>query len=226
MNPKIRTAGFSVILMLLSQFTLAEDYEDIVRTGKQEVLLSQEFTFYGLDFSFLKLVNAEKMTEGESIKNTYCPAWIGEFDKEYTQKKVEGLLNIEVVYDKRYPFQSDQYVKNDANTIVSMYSVTMSTDALEAIVKDYSLEESSGIGLSMIVAELNKPDEDAISYITFFDISSRELLYVVEIKGSGSGMGMTKHWYYGIDNSFYDYFQNRFRFDQRKAIKEAKKASK
>ena len=34
----------------------------------------------------------------------------------------------------------------------------------------------------MIVAELNKDDEKSIGYITFFDIASRELLFVVKVQ--------------------------------------------
>lgn len=223
MNSTKSIIGLSVIFLFFSQFCLGKDYEEYFSKGKTRVLQSKEYTLYGIDFSNLRLINKYKMDQGEIIKSTYCPEWLEKFDGDFTQKELKKLINVETLNDRRYPFQSDQNSKNNASTLVCISPLIMTIDTLDVIVKDYQLEEKNGIGLSMIVSELNKDDEKSIGYITFFDIASRELLFVVKVQGLKGGYGMSRHWYERFSGAWYNYFYQKFKYDKRKALRLDKK---
>lgn len=225
MKPTNRLPGFSMILLLICQINFGQDFEELITESIQTVLESTTNTYYGIDFSFLTLVNAEKIYHGEKIWKTYCPAWLEMYDDTYTTKKVQKSLVIDTIIDHRYPFQKDQYLKNSAEMIVVLAPVEMTTEYLKTIVQAYQLDEGSGIGLSLIVTEFNKPLETVTAFVTFFDIKTRKLLFMVEVYGWAIKAGMTRHWYYGIHDAWSDYFGQEFRYEKRKALRNKKKAN-
>ena len=93
-------------------------------------------------------------------------------------------------------------MRNDPSNIVDYQSTPWNADNLSLIVQDYQLERESGIGISYIIAEFNKNEETVIGYVTFFDIETRELMFVVKAHG----------------------FYKEFGRDKKKAIRAAKKA--
>lgn len=188
--------------------------------------MSDEYTFYGIDFSKFKLINGKKMAQGEDIKNTFCPAWLAMFDENKMHKHQKSRLYVETLNDERYPFQSEQYLKNNPATIVNLYSIAWSVDTLELIVKDYQLTRKSGIGISFIISEFNKNEEQVKGYATFFDIDTRDLLYVFKAYGTASGVGMTNHWYKGLDDAWNDYFFQVFQSEKSKVLQAEKNKKK
>lgn len=217
-----RAIGLILFLILFSQFCIAGMPQVIVDSQLTRVMLSNEYTYYGIDFSKFKLINGEKMAQGESIKNTFCPAWLEKFDENNSQMFLKSRFYVETLNDERYPFQAEQYLKNSHTTIVSLYSIKWSIDTLELIVKDYQLTRKSGIGVSYIISEFNKNNELVSGYVTFFDIETRDLLYVFKTHGYGRGTGMTNHWYKGLKYGWNDYFLQGFQSDKSKVIQAEK----
>lgn len=208
-----------VVLVLFSQLCFAKKPEVIVDSQRTRVMLSNEYTYYGIDFSKLRLINSAKMAQGESIKNTFCPAWLGKFDEYYTEGYLRPRLGAEILNDERYPFQAEQYLKNNPSTIVNLYATAWSVDTLRMMVKDYQLVRKSGIGISFIISEFNKNEEEVIGYVSFFDIETRELLFVIKTYGKALGTGMTNHWFNGLYKAWNDYFYQTFNTDKKKVIK-------
>lgn len=211
------------VIVLFSQLCFASNSGIILDTRKTRALVSDEYTYYGLDFSKFRLINGEKMGQGELIKNTFCPAWIGAYDAKLPENTLRRHLNVTILNDERYPFQTEQFLKNNSSTIVNLSSPAMSMDTLEMIVKDYQLSRKSGIGLSIIISDFNKYNELVTGYVTFFDIESREILYVSISEGNAIGMGMTNHWLAGLVEGWYQFIRLGFEKEKRKAIKAEKK---
>ena len=195
-----------LFLLLANHTTHAADYKVVHDSNKTRVLLSEEITFYGLDFSRLTLVNRQRMFDKKKIKNIYCPAWIIEFDETNSATYLRKKLKIENLQDKRYPFQSDQYLKREVDLIVSHNIPHFNIDSIKTVVSKYSLKQKRGIGLSFIITHFLKDEEEVKGYITFFDIGTRELLYVIESRAGAEGLGLTKHWSKGIHDAWIEYF--------------------
>jgi len=215
--------GLALTLVLVCQLGTAKDPEVLIDSQKTRVLMSDEYTFYGIDFSKFRLINTTKMHLGENIKNDFFPAWLREFDDKYTKKYLRQRLVVDVLNDERSRFQVEQFLKNDPSNIVSYFSTLWNADTLLSMVQDYQLERETGIGISFIIAEFNKNEEEVIGYVTFFDIETRELMFVVKALGDAVGMGMTSHWYNGLYDAWNDYFYQNFSMDKKKAIRTAKR---
>jgi len=198
------------VLSILPHSILGVDAEIITDAKKKEVLGATQLTFYGIDFSKLRLINPNKIEQGELIKYTYCPAWIEMFDKDFPEKKVKKMLSVIDLRDKRTEFQSEQLEKNDETTAVSYKPPMLNADSIELIVADYNLRETSGIGMSLILSQFRKHDEDVTGFVTFFDIGTRELLYVVKVHAKAGGRGMVEHWFVGLKDVWLQFIADTY----------------
>ena len=105
--------GLALTLVLVCQIGIAKDPEVLIDSQKTRVFMSDEYTFYGIDFSKFRLINTTKMHLGENIKNDFFPAWLREFDDKYTKKYLRQRLVVDVLNDERSRFQVEQFLKND-----------------------------------------------------------------------------------------------------------------
>ena len=219
---KTKVIGFLVIFLFITHSGFTRDPQVIVDTDKKLVLEANEITFYGIDFSKLRLINPRKLDQGKLIKHTYCPAWIERFNDYFTEKKIYKMLSVQTLKDRRDPFQFEQSLKNNEKTTVSYNPPMLNIDSLNIIVGDYKLLENDGIGVSIIISEFRKQDEKVTGYITFFDIASRELLYVVKVHGKAGGKGMTTHWFEGYYEVWAHFIDDTYKKEKKKYKKDQK----
>jgi hypothetical protein len=67
------------------------------------------------------------------------------------------------------------------------------------------------------LSNFHKDREYAHIWVTFFDITTREILFAVEATGKAGGMGMTKHWAVGVEEAFRSMFVSQVFRPQRNA---------
>lgn len=197
-----------------SKYVLAEFGESY-----DKVIDANSITYFGIDFSEMRLTNPKKISSARALRK-FFPAWIADFDRDYElehrvkkyMKKDQLLYRPENV-QRRFELVVEEWI------VFGDHSFDIET--VKSIVKSYSLEEQSGIGMVVNVENFNKPQERGVMYITFFDIKTRELLWAVEMYGPSGGWGMTSYWSTSIQNAFDKFFDL-----YRRRSKELKKVRK
>tara|TARA_B100000795_G_scaffold85940_1_gene62493 strand:+ start:30649 stop:31407 length:759 start_codon:yes stop_codon:yes gene_type:complete len=94
---------------------------------------------------------------------------------------------------------------------------------IEKFLSEYLLNQKTGIGLVVFVAEINKEKESTLLHFVFFDIKSRGIIsvYNSHLKGA-SGIGMEEHWKHNFSMSvseFLEEYNKVLYFDYRSTYK-------
>lgn len=169
-----------------------------------EVFFRQDLVFYGFDLTYLKLSNPKKMGQSMQLIQKYFNDWNNEFNKEV------GYDNLSKWMGKRSMMMGtpvfNNYYKRDFNNFVEYGNYCISFEDLQKIVSSYVLNEKQGIGMVINLVNFNKDKEYAMTYITFFDIGSREILFAVLATGEAGGGGMVGHWATGVEEAVRDVF--------------------
>lgn len=175
-----------------------KDVEVIYNEGKDKVKQADEIIWYGMDLSLASLNNSKKIKFGELIRDTHCPTWIERLNDELPEKKLEGTYYFgkNITYD---PISvQDRYKLLNAETWVTYYEKKINEEEIRDVIKEYNLPQERGIGSVLIIESLNKPKERTIAYLTFFDIDSREIYWLIKSQAKPDGWGMTKYWSEGF----------------------------
>lgn len=182
----------------------------------EPVSLAIECHYYGVDLSQCVLVNDRKIGDGPVIRNKYCPVMITEFNKLVPPRTLERWLGKKNIYfnstevQDLYKQMPDDWVKATANTL--------SVNEIAEHIKTYKLSTEDGLGFVIIPYTFNKYIERVSCYFVFFDIKTRDLLWVTTAQGASGGGGMVTHWTEGILNTTkcfidkdYKIISNRFK---------------
>lgn len=152
--------------------------------------------FYGLDFSLLKFTNPKEALNDEVFRK-YLGAWLSYYQKELPPREriIKWLGFRNTVFDE-YSVQSriDSVVKDWVVNVAPEVKVS----DISSVIKRYQLDQSDGLGFVVHPVEFNSIDERAKCYFTFFDISTREILWITEIRTYASGLGYTEPFGSGI----------------------------
>ncbi len=190
---------------LLIGFYLILPFQTNTLSNTSELTNVNEITWYGLDFSNVRLIGAVGFTNPEKIKSYYFGTWNSLILDEYDKYNLEKFFyvgsvknNLDIVTDRNKLPDPDKLV------IESDYS--FGVDKVMQIISEYDSGDNKGIGLVFIVESLNKYKEKASVWVTFFDIQSKKVLLAKRIEGKASGFGFRNYWagaYYNIMKSAY-----------------------
>jgi len=78
-------------------------------------------------------------------------------------------------------------------------------------VRSYPLTEKSGTGLVLIPENFSKPEEASTTWVVFFDLETREVLWAVRTTGKCGHLGYTAHWASGIIDGFKRFIRKEYR---------------
>ena len=166
---------------------------------KADVFKVSEITFYGLDFSNVRLVGSEGFTDPYAIKNQFFKSWnnlfIAEPDK-YNLAEVFGKSNVTINLD----IVTERNEMPAPGELVIDEPYSFGEEVVSDIIAEYDTGEE-GIGLVFIIESFNKIDEMGYMWVTFFDMSTGEVLFAKHMAGDAGGFGLRNYWaksYYNV----------------------------
>jgi len=173
------------------------EYKLNIEALKQAPLL----VWYGWDFSNAKMRDFRKFQEGELIIGAHIPAIIAELEKLYPGERTNRVTKKDSVIVDVTSVQ-DLYQTMDSKTFIVPRYKEIDIDSIKAIVKNYKLPQTEGMGM-VIIIEMMNAEKDlgrfVSGYITFFDITTREVYYAIRMKGlPGSKWGFNDYWVNGL----------------------------
>lgn len=184
---------------------MALSFQINAQHNTSDIFKVNEITWYGLDFSNVRLIGAIGFKNPEKIKSYYFDAWNSliiyetnkyKLDKFFHKESVENYLNI--VTDRNTLPNLDELV------IETEYS--FGAEEVMRMISEYDSGEKEGIGLVFILESLNKYKERAIIWVTFFDIQTKQVLVTERLEGKAGGYGFRNFWagaYYKVMKSVY-----------------------
>jgi hypothetical protein len=186
MNLRIITTILSVVLL----------YPAFGQTKSEVFDPNAEITWLGLDFSGAKFIGDRERLGSESdirhLLEALNELMIKEADKfnvaaALKKKKVEEHIAVTIEH-------------NTELDVLSMISadgkdhVHLNPAAVEEIITGYDFKGKSGIGLIFNVESFNKLIEEGSFWITFVNMSTKEVLFTERLTAPPSGFGMRNFW--------------------------------
>ncbi|MFC2101535.1 hypothetical protein ACFLS7_00910 [Bacteroidota bacterium] len=179
-----------------AQGTLRDALAQIKSQGTYSTLI-----YYGADFSHVLVNDAPKISRSLKYSQVYPAAWVAFVEKELPPDGfVRSSLGFpEFSYRQQKIFENSIVANPD---LITGHDNTISVETIKSMISAYNLEAKSGLGLVLIPETFSKPTETATTWVVFFDVGSREILYKTKIYGKCSHMGYTAHWGSGVVEGF------------------------
>ncbi|MCK4406704.1 MAG: hypothetical protein KAV44_03415 [Bacteroidales bacterium] len=166
-----------------------------------KIFTSKKATWYGLDFSKVKLIGSEGFTDALKIKNVFFSSWNNLIINEPAKYNLQLMFHKDTVFfdlsvvEKRnkLPEVDELVINNDT------YSLDKST--IDEIIKKYNTKEKEGLGIVFIMESFDKPKRLGTMWVTFFDIASKTVLLTEKMSGKPEGAGFRNYWartYYNV----------------------------
>ncbi len=174
---------------------------NLMAQSANEALLAREITWYGIDYSRVKLIgefsqfgDAGVKSESE-IRDKYFPAWNELVLKEANKYDIKSAFRKNhVIYDldavnlrnsRVNPGHLISLSDNDQNNL--------DEDAIQAIVSEYPAS-GKGYGLVFIAKSLDKRREMGSYHVVLFDKESRKVVFNKILTGKAAGFGIRNYW--------------------------------
>lgn len=159
---------------------------------------AKTLTYYGLDFSLIKFVKPQDSEKDEELRK-FLGAWLAFYQKEIPP---ETFIKTRLKF-KNYDFNDysvqirTDSVKKDW-VVIATREITI--DDISAVIRTYNLGNDNGLGFVIHPVEFNNLKKTTKCYFTFFDISTKKILWITETSGElGIGIvGVTGLYGYGM----------------------------
>ena len=168
--------------------------------GYKMVFSADSLVFFGVDYSHVKLIGDHGNVSGSSmpldyIRDTYFNS-INEVvmneQKKFNFEKATGGKKIS--YDFTSVLAANKAAKTDDMKAITA-TKPLDLNVVAEMVKGYSSSAAKGsVGMVLIVDQMNKFEEAAYFYVTFFDTDSKKLLLTAYVKGKAGGFGYRNYW--------------------------------
>ncbi|WP_025762000.1 hypothetical protein [Dyadobacter tibetensis] len=176
---------------LFAQHSMADLF-----SGKAKVV------FLGVDFTHAHYVGKAGFTDPSAIKNQHINSWNTLIEAEPKKFSLEKPLKL----------KSDQYESDVADMVnlnkksaeveghISEEAKAITEAQVKQYVSQYNLSEKSGIGVVYIAENLNKNEERMTAWVTFIDLSTKNVLHTELMEGKAGGFGFRNYWAGAIYN--------------------------
>ncbi|MBN1416854.1 MAG: hypothetical protein JW973_17280 [Bacteroidales bacterium] len=182
MKTKI-TIPLIILFVGLLNHSLAQD-KDRARTAESVVWFGIDFTVSKFTFvtddpsvivyKYLKAINMVVLTEPEKYNiNMYF-------------HKSDVIKNIDLANEYNSKIDPAKLVINSDHRI--------NPEDIKSVIKKYSTEDKSGMGLIFVAENLNKIDQTGSYYVVFFDIATKEIIDSRRMEGKAGGFGFRNYW--------------------------------
>ncbi|MEI8202461.1 MAG: hypothetical protein WCH34_05585 [Bacteroidota bacterium] len=159
----------------------------------KDVFTQKSIVIAGLDFSRAKFVGKALKDVGE-IKNKFFREWNDLMEEEKAKFNFGDFFNKEkVIYDF-----SGSNNRNSYCSTANMYSkakvASLSQSSVQSTLYNVSLKEKHGIGSVFVVEAFDDENDQAIVWVTLFDIASKKLLITERLTARPHGGGLRNYW--------------------------------
>lgn len=187
-----------IILSLL----LAVSFGVFSQNTAKEVFTSNTIVWYGLNFSKAKMIGqfdqamGAGAASGADLKNKWIPAWNSIILTEPKNFKIKEAFHKDDVF---YDVTATEKLNANINSEELMTFNSYKFDDAQKTVKDIIAklkggEKTEGIGVTFIVESFNKSLDEAVFYVTIFDIKTKNVLIMERIVGKPVGIGLRNFW--------------------------------
>jgi hypothetical protein len=157
--------------------------------------------YFGTDLSQVRVNDTPKISRSLLYSQVYPPAWITFINENLS---LEGFIRNVTGFSTFINAQKEIYNKSiKVNpALITGYDKQIHSDSIDVMISGYVLQSHSGTGLVLIPESFSKPRETATTWVVFFDVRSRRVIYKTKIYGKCTHMGYTAHWASGVIYGF------------------------
>lgn len=181
-------------MKLLFVFALAF----IANTVLAQVRDAKEITWYGLDFTHVKLIGSEvtDFTDIDDIVERQFEGLNMLLFNEKEKYNIERIVRKQVEYDIAKAIELNKLTLKEG--LVTLSSNRISDEEMSSIVNQYT-NEKGGVGMLFVVENMIKSDSKIQLYVVFFDAATGSLLFEQPIEGMvKNGIGFRNWWASGF----------------------------
>lgn len=179
----------------------------VAQHSTKDITKAKELVFYGLDFTFLKLIHEDGFVDknGKPMCKTLPFKYFAEWNELFLiERKKFNLTNYFVVPD--YKIDMDVVTaRNKAyatdGCIVSDESYRVTAEQMATAVQAYGSEGETGLGVVVFVESFNKVKARAIVHSVFFNIADHSIVKIDDQEGAPSGEGFRNYWVNAINRA-------------------------
>ena len=189
-----------IFIMLLAAFAFSQNSRS--QSTRSDIFDAPEITWFGLDFSMVRLIGPDGFTDPRAIKEIYFMDMnnlIRLEPEKYDLKKV--FYKNQVPIDLSVIKVRNQLPDVEEMVVASGTVYNLEEKTIRDMVKAYVPETQTGVGVVFIMESFNKEEEKGHIWVTFFDIATREVLLMDKMSGAAGGFGWRNYWartYYNV----------------------------
>ena len=195
--------------LLIIGFYIAISFQINAQHNTSEIFEGNEITWYGLDFSNVRLIGAIGFKNPKKIKSYYFDAWNSLIIKENKKYKLDKFFHKESV-KQNLGIVKDRNDLPNLDELVIETEYAFNAEKVVQIISEYDSGDKEGLGLVFILESLNKYKEKAFIWVTFFDIQTKRVILTERLDGKAGGYGFRNYWagaYHKVMKSAYNTIQ-------------------
>lgn len=208
-----------LVFIFLALFILQVKAQDKSR------ILGDSIVWFGIDFTKARMIGEFSNLRGiddekPKLKDGMIPAWNTLILNEQKKYDICKFFHKTNVYFDMNPVTKNNSLINEAQlSTPNEYTFKNPEETIAEVVKALPAgEKASGLGLVFVVESFNKVQDLSHIYVTFFDITTKQLIYSQKISKKPHGVGLRNFWAGGIfdtmksvDADFYSSWKRQFK---------------
>lgn len=181
--------------LVSSVATFAQDMKDIFERDTK-------ITWLGLDLTSAKLIGDRERFGSTSDVMHLMESWNDIMIKERDKFNVRSAIQKDAI-NEAFDVTKEHNASLDISEIFSNDDkdhMRLRQSDVEAIVADYDFKGNSGIGVMFNVESFSKKQDEALVWITFVNMDTKEVFFTERLSGQPGGAGLRNYW----ANAVYD----------------------
>ncbi len=167
------------------------------QTFPVEKYKSNKVTWYGIDYTKIKLIGDAGFSDTDNIVKTYFNAWNNFVLSEPNKYYVRGYLHKpDINIDLELVKEHNALV--DANSLIVSKANSISQDEVNELLETYNFKNTEGIGVMLIAEYYSKNDVRASYLYVICDTQSKSILFSRRYYAAPKGFGFRNYWAYTI----------------------------
>jgi hypothetical protein len=184
------------VLSLYFAFSIAQG--SFAQATKADIFdRGASISWLGIDFSGAKLIgDREKYGSSSDIK-FLLKSWNDLMEREYDRKYNVGAMVHKSKVDMKLDVTRQHNEEVDVTELMSSNTADhlhLKEEDISTIVSGYDFQGLTGIGLMFNVDSFNKLKNEAGIWITFIDLTSKEVLFTTRLQERPIGSGIRNFW--------------------------------